>query len=741
MADEATPDVGVIQGRVVTEATGSPVASALVEVDGVQDIVAITDRQGHYRLAAVPIGLRTVRAHHLDHMPLEVAITVSTGGVVNLEFSLEMRPVPLDTLRVSRRRLGHEPDTLPDPAIEVDGDMMGQKVGALGAPGVAELGLVEAIRGGGAEPPDASDVLYVRGAAADLRAVYLDGAPVYAPVHLGGMTDPFFPGLLRSGKTRSGGASPRYDGGVSYILDLETRSGRGGALRSEGAIDLAVASVVFEGSPARETNVLLAGRGVHGLGVDVFGEDNLPSGYGEAFGRLDQALGQGGEFSVSGYWNRETVDLGSAVDDEAVRWGNLAGSLRIQKDVPDGRVVFTAASGDFNTRLPVAGPRPATLDGRSERRRLAADVTHDRGPARLEFGLGFDRTRIRHEATTFLPDLQLPVTTALDVYGDAVSGYAGAHYVLSPDLMVSGGLRAGAFATSEDDRFDAHFGPRTSVQWRAAPAAVITVGIGRYHQFVQNAQNFPNAEELVDLAEAISRQSPETADGRLLEVAGATHYVASLERVLGEGFRLGVEGFFKAFDAPARSVGSDVQTTGLEILMVRRGSYLEGSLGYTRGWVWSGGDPRYANSVFAGKELIDAEVSASLAGLSLKVRSSYAGGLPFTAIPNPATEPPQPETVAASQMLGRRVPGVPSESGSSGRALTAGSYLRLEGELARTWLGADPLQPSQFTVYVRVLNGLDRREAMFIQVDSDGPGAEDGEPIRFLPIVGVRWAF
>lgn len=743
VADEGTSsDVGVIQGRVVTEATGSPVASALVEIVGADEIVAITDRDGHYRLAAVPIGLRTVRAHHLDHMPLEVAITVSPGGVVNLEFSLEIRPVPLDTLRVSRRRLGHEPDTLPDPAIDVGEDMMGQRVGALGAPGVAELGLVEAIRGGGAEPPDASDVLYVRGAAADLRAVYLDGAPVYAPVHLGGMTDAFFPGLLRSGKTRTGGASPRYDGGVSYILDLETRSGRAGALRSEGAIDLAVASVVFEGSPARETNVLLAGRGVHGLGVDMFGEDNLPSGYGEAFGRLDQALGEGGELSVSGYWNRESVDLGSAVaSDEPVRWGNLAGSLRIQKDVPDGRVVFTAASGDFNTRLPVAGPRPAVLNGRNERRRLAADVTHDRGQARLEFGLGFDRTRIRHEATTFLPDLQLPVTTALDVYGDAVSGYAGAQYVVSPDLVVSGGLRAGAFATSEDDRFDAHFGPRGSVQWRAAPAAVITVGVGRYHQFVQNAQNFPSAEELVDLAEAISRQSPETGDGRLLEVAGSTHYVASLERMLGEGFRIGVEGFFKAFDAPARSVGSDVQTTGLEIVMVRTGSYLEGSLGYTRGWVWSGGDPRYANSVFAGKELIDAEVSAKLAGLSLKVRSTYAGGLPFTAIPNPATEPPQPETVAASRLRASRVPEAFPEPVSTARGLTAGSYLRLEGELARTWLGADPLQPSQFTVYVRVLNGLDRREAMFIQVDPDGPRGQDGEPIRFLPIVGVRWAF
>ena len=732
-----------MQGRVLTVTSGQPVGSAIVEVVGYDDLVAITDADGRYRLPTVPAGLRRIRAHHLDHVPLEVEITVSPRTTVQLEFTLEIRPVPLDTLRVARRRLGYSPDTLPDPAIEVDGSMMGHRVGAFGAPGMAELGLLEAIRGGGAEPPDASDVLYVRGAGADLRAVFLDGAPVYAPVHLGGLTDAFFPGLLRQGKTRTGGASPRYDGGVSYVLDLETRGARAGPLRSEGTIDLAVASVILEGSPAGDTNLLLAGRGVHGLGIGVFGEDWVPSGYGEAFARLDQALGIGGELSVSGYWNRESVDLGEAVlGDDPVRWGNLAGSLRVQKDVPDGQVILTAAFGDFDTRLPVVGPRPAVLNGRNERRRVTAHVTHDRGRARMEFGLGADRTRIRHEATSIIEELQLPVTEALDVHGDAVSGYAGAQFGLTPNVVVSGGLRTGAYTTSELDGFSTRLAPRASVQWRTNPAAVVSLGVGRYYQFVQNAQNFPTAEELVDLAEALSRESPERGDGKLLEVAGATHYVASYERLLGEGFRLAVEGFYKAFDAPARTLGSDVQTTGLEILMVRSGSVIEGSLGYTRGWVWSGGDPRYARSVFAGKELVDATVAASLAGMSLKLRSTYAAGLPFTAIPSGTTEPPGPEAVAAKRGFLGTVFAEGSEPPIEGTdGLRAGSYLRLEGELARSWLGTDPLQPSEFTVYVRVLNGLDRREAMFIQVDPDEPGSPRRDAIQFLPIVGVRWAF
>ncbi len=743
-AEAAAAAHGAIQGRVVSEKTGLPVASAVVEILGADDLVAVTDAEGRYFLGPVAVGLRTVRAHHLDHVPLEVAITVSPRSTVQLEFALEMRPVPLDTLLVARRRLGLEPDTLPDPALDVDEALMGHRVGALGAPGMAELGLVDAIRGGGAEPPDASDVLYVRGAAADLRAVYLDGAPVYAPVHLGGMTDPFFPGLLREGRIRSGGASPRYDGGVSYIMDLETRSGRSGALRSEGALDLAVASVLFEGSPARETNLLLAGRAVHGLGADAFGAEELPSGYGEVFTRLDQALGQGGELSMSGYWNRESVDLGDAVlGDDPVHWGNLAGSIRVQKDVPDGQAVFTAAYGDFNTLLPVAGPRPAVLEGSNERRRLAADVTHDRGRMRLEFGLAFDRTRLRHEATTFLEELQLPVTTAVDVSGDAVGGYAAVKYVLSPDLLVSGGLRASGFSTSEEDGFDLRMAPRASVRWRAATDAVLTFGVGRYHQFVQNGQNFPSAEDLFALAEAVSESAPERGAGRLLEVASATHFVASVEQVIAQDFRLGIEGFYKGFDPPARSLGSEVQSTGLEVVIVRSGSWVDGSLGYTRGWVWSEGDPRFARSVFAGRELVDAALSANLGSTTLKLRSTYAAGLPYTAIPSGPTEPPTPEPTAALRLLGGAGPqlAVNEDAPPPRETSPAGSYLRLEGELARTWLGADPVQPSEFTVYLRVLNGLDRREAMFIQIDPDAPPTRGGKATDFLPILGVRWAF
>ena len=62
-----------------------------------------------------------------------------------------------------------------------------------------------------------------RGAAADLKLVLLDGAPVYAPFHLNGLLDAFTDGVLEDASLYIGGTPARYDGGLSYVLDLDVR--------------------------------------------------------------------------------------------------------------------------------------------------------------------------------------------------------------------------------------------------------------------------------------------------------------------------------------------------------------------------------------------------------------------------------------------------------------------------------------------------------------------------------------
>src|SRR5690606_6922442 len=167
------------------------------------------------------------------------------------------------------------------------------------SPGLAEIGLGDALaRTPGHHPPDPSDVLFVRGAGADMKLVYLDGAPVYAPFPLGGILAPFSPELLASADVYLGGAPARYDGGLSYILDLRTRGARADRVHSSGSMDLLSARALVEVPVGDAAALLFSGRGVHGAGAGWTGEGALPYGYREGLMRADLSLGDFGDLSI-----------------------------------------------------------------------------------------------------------------------------------------------------------------------------------------------------------------------------------------------------------------------------------------------------------------------------------------------------------------------------------------------------------------------------------------------------------
>ncbi|HEY0304999.1 MAG TPA: carboxypeptidase-like regulatory domain-containing protein, partial [Longimicrobiales bacterium] len=175
-----------VRGQVRSEGTGGPLRLAVVEVvSATRTIRTTTDTLGIYVLRGVPAGRRVLRATHIDHAPLEVEVVINSSNQLTLDFGLELRPVKLAPLTARAVAFKGAGDTVP-----VGEAALGQaEVKALEAtPGVAELGLADATREvPGQQPTDPTDVLYVRGGTADLKLVLLNGAPVYAPFHLGGL--------------------------------------------------------------------------------------------------------------------------------------------------------------------------------------------------------------------------------------------------------------------------------------------------------------------------------------------------------------------------------------------------------------------------------------------------------------------------------------------------------------------------------------------------------------------------
>lgn len=749
----ATADTvfGTLRGRILSGHGAAPLSRAVVELrlpSGPR--FAVTDASGHYLLDEVPEGEHLLRAAALDHAPLEVTARVGPGSTVELDLSLELRPIGLPPLLAAVDTAGWPGVStfLPRPGQRSRGLRETELRALESSPGMAELGLGDRALPG--EPdPDPSSVLYVRGAASDLKLVLLDGAPVYAPFHLGGLMEAFQPEVLQQARLWVGGAPARFDGGLSYVLDLRTRSGATDRLRTSGAADLLGARTQVEG-PAGPGSFLVGGRAVHGAVHQGLTGEPLPYEYADALVRADLPVGVGSGLSATGFWNREAVSL-EAVEgmDEPAYWGNLAGSLRWHGPLGEGRLEIIAATGDFSTRLPLSGDSARVTEGDSRRSRLEALYAQRAGRTDVAAGLSLERLAVdlssRPVGRISLGGTAVPAPEELAASlsqaraaGTALGAFADVGWSPASDLDVRAGLRADAFMTERRMRL----APRAGAAWRPAETTTLSLAAGRFHQYVRTPETVLAADlESWATLEGValsSEEEPEARAGALLAVVGASHLVFGLENRVREDISLGLEAFLKTYDGLPAAEG--LRSSGADVWVQRAGDRWTGWLGYSIGWAWTEGGPDRNGVDFAGRHLLSGGLGADLPGtVQLDVAVAYGSGLPFTPIPRTTGATGVPESAdgpPAASVVG---------SDPGGAALAGapdGSYLRLDGRVSRTWMGRVYDHPFELTPYVKLLNALDRRDALFYHFDPE----RDLRPrslaaVPLLPVVGLEWRY
>lgn len=751
------PQPGVVLGEVRSEQTGQPLPHAVIEVAGsLVPLLATTDSLGRFRLRGVPAGRRLLRAHGLDHSPLEVELLVPAGREVRVDFTLRLQPVAL-------------------PGIVVDGDrpVRGDSVaGGVGGaepelgravvrtleatPGLAELGLVElgrAVRPD-QEPADPGDVLYVRGAPADLKLVLLDGAPVYAPFHAGGLLQAFEPEMVRRADLYLGGAPARYDGGLSYVLDLETRASERGEFESSGAVDLLTARMVMEGPLGGGVGALVSARSVHGLGTSWIAGESFPYGYGDALGRIDVELGGGRNLALTGFWNREAVSLdreAANIGREAA-WGNRAASLRYRGSLLGRQAEVTVATGLYRALLPLNDSWRTVADGSSRQSRVVASFRGGTEALQVNYGATFEQLTLEQSARAYTriayeegdeggaspsPGLLDGSEFGSASYSSGSTGtssgvFADLNWSPSTRLRVRGGLRADHFSTATSIRF----APRLALTWALSDRAVLLVAGGRYRQFVRGTTELmaDSAGFPVGLSSAGS-----------LRLARASHLLVSLDQLLGDEVRFGIEGYFKRFaGVPSESGPGDANASGIDLWLRRGSGRITGWVGYSLGWVWTASTQnKTATDLFSGRHLLSLGVSGEVgSGGQLGLKLGYGAGLPYSAIPNV----PEREFVGGMVSSGRTAvltntrnlivdaPPVATEPPDK-------PYLRLDAEFSypweTTWGGARvTIMP-----YLKVYNALDRRDAFFYYTDGGHGGTRPLAALPVLPVLGVEWRF
>jgi hypothetical protein len=155
--------------------------------------------------------------------------------------------------------------------------------------------------------------------------------------------------------------------------------------------------------------------------------------------------------------------------------------------------------------------------------------------------------------------------------------------------------------------------------------------------------------------------------------------------------------------------------------------------------------PRPA-SAFSGRHLVTSGVAGPLVGNGMfDVRVSYGAGLPYTAVPEPPIASPGFSLNAvAGAGMGAGTAGV-GGAGSPEPPVVAAEpqepYIRLDAQVSRTWTGNWGSFDFQLTPYLKVINALNRRDAIFYHYSREAGRAEPLAGLPVMPILGAEWRF
>lgn len=727
-----------VEGRVLDATARAPVAHAAVEVRG-EDALrrARTDRGGTYRVRGLPAGWLTVTVRRQGYRTSSVRVRVERGQCMAVDFTVELDPVEMPVLRVgglpSRRRVGGE-----------GRDDVGELATAIG-PGVPAMEALRSTPLGGAgvgravrrsvrpQPADPS-VLYLRGTTAPLKQIILDGAPVQTPFHLSGLLSSRPPGVVDSSTLRSGGPSPRFGGGLLYTLDLRTRSPGDRESRHGGSADLLGATgrasgPLGAGSYLASVRTLHPGRRIQG-GRSLEGRR-----YSDGLLRVTAGGEEGLRVSATGFRNRASTPLAAdGSEEEAAVWGNAAGSLRLATGSRAAGWRATVAASRYRTELPLTDAGAEAVEAGVDAERGVVRYEDRRGGLEWSAGVAVRRTSQRLRPVGGDP------STLGGERGTAhrLGGFVGARWHLSDRLSTRTGLRTEYFSADESVRP----APRVAATLRLSPETTLRLSAGRVHQLMAGWSGEGAAVPgPADVGAAARAPFP--------RVAGASRLELELEHADRGGLRLGAEAHFRRLDGVSAAALIDtigpaaagafepmaletdaggLYSSGLDAWGGWRGPDLRVWANYSLTWLWGAPGGSGVSSRFAARQVLSGGADVALpAGFGARGTLSGSWGLPMT--PLPVTRPDGAGGPAAAGSE----PGRPREGGPS-------PYVRLDLRVERSFSTGLFGTRLQLAPYAKLINALDRDDALFHRLPAAGGGLQAVNPVPVLPVVGIEWS-
>jgi hypothetical protein len=566
-----------------------------------------------------------------------------------------------------------------------------------------------------AHPPDrqgreGAHVLYIWGSSGEQGRVLLDGAALNAPLHLGGVLAPIDPELVEIAEPRSGGASPRFDGGTTQVMDFITRPARADRFRAWLEVDPLAGRAGFETPMGGRGAVLAGARRVNAGLVERVTGRSFGYGYADALVRTDWPLASAGDLSATLFVTDESVTIPRDFGEDRAAWTNLAGSLRWDRETGASGSGIRLSWGQASAELPLL-TAPAA-HGRSDLGRIALDASHTWRRGGWQSAVGLEAERLGFARRERVGSGGTACASDAACYDDAIGVVSPwGEVALQPGarLRIAGGARL-AYNTRLG-RVDPL--PRASITVLVGEATALTASAGRYSRATLLV---PGGGSL--LADTGTTGTPRAA------VARATHAELSVAR-RSPGTAAGVTLFVRRHH-PLLDTGGHT-TPGLDAWWARNSATSAVTV------AWSFARLGSAAASAGDRHVLAATWSRAAGLLRLHLSSAWAHGLPYVSFVLD-----DPETSVAEVLD----PGAADEPPRAATTEPPADYVRLDATVSASWTLDLGGRPTTLAPYIKVLNALARRDALFWFQDSgDAGGVRPLARMPLVPALGLRWVF
>ena len=487
-----------VVGRVRDEDTGVGLAGVRVVLVGTL-AEANTGPGGRYALARLSARLGQLRFTLLGYQPLEVQIASAPGQVLLVDVDLRPLAQTLPPIEVTGRPvpLGAPPsrEAPVEPASDIGRSAWTREtlttdpLRARDDPFASVAAVAAATM-----QPDFPSTLQVRGGAADQNLVLVDGVPVRAGMHLGGIASAFNPDAIAGLAIYSAAMPARFGGRLSSTLEISPVRGYDRGLHVRAALDPTSIRQMAQGPLPRGLGTfLISGRTSY---RGVFSQDQTarPNRYDDLLIRLAVG-GPRSEVSWLHIGSRDRVAFPSAaaqstgapgpssLPPNSFAWSAQTDGL-VWRHRPGGtlpvaaRVWRTATSARIVWPL---GPSPGGVA--SDEVDLGAGVDARVGAAgSTHFGVEAIRYQTKFASLSSVAGVLGAVPVEASPW--VAAGFVETGFALPGGIGVTAGLRV-----NRTQRFGLDLEPRLSARVRLMPRLALLASATRIHQYVQSYRN------------------------------------------------------------------------------------------------------------------------------------------------------------------------------------------------------------------------------------------------------------